>query len=243
MDPVVCGSCGARVPVSGLTEADYHALHDQYYYRGFAEELRMLLKVQEYYRGHSEAEGRIKPHFARLLESDDPEVMERLCAGVPFDQIDPPPEQLPVASANAGEGPEVVEYLRHHDFALGPRIRFVSDEVARLKGSVGAVSCPRCQVGRLHVPPEDWDTFTAGDDIIWYWPEWHSVDSDGTLHVKASGWQGGSHWSGETAISPEKTEYEFWRWFVTQKEYHRLVEKHELPIIREEWVRLSSRYT
>jgi hypothetical protein len=103
MDPVVCGSCGTRLPVSSLTEDDYRALHDQHHYQGFAEELRMLLKVQEYYRRHPDAEGCIKPHFVRVLESDDPKVMERLCAGVPFDQIELPPEQLSATSADVGE--------------------------------------------------------------------------------------------------------------------------------------------
>jgi hypothetical protein len=166
--------------------------------------------------------------------------MERLCAGVPFDQIELPPEQLSVAPADVGEDSEVVEYLRHHDFALGPRMEFVSQGVARLKGSVGAVPCPRCQVGRLHVSPGDWDEFTAGDAITWYWPDWHSVDTDGTLHVKASGWHGGSHWTGEQAISPGEPEYGFWRWLVAQKEYHRLVEETELPAIREAWSRRTA---
>ena len=120
MDPVVCGSCGARFHVSGLTEDDRRALHDQHDYQGFAEELRMLRRVQEYYRRHPDTEGRIKPHFARLLESDDPEVKERLLAGVPFDQIELPPEQL-TAAVGGEEDWEVVEYLRHNSFSLRPR--------------------------------------------------------------------------------------------------------------------------
>src|SRR5262245_39716504 len=95
MDPVVCSSCGARFPVNGLTEEDYRALQDQHYFQEFAEELRMLRRVQEYYRRHPEAEGRIKSDFKRLLESDDPEVKERLRACVPFDQIELPPDILP----------------------------------------------------------------------------------------------------------------------------------------------------
>src|SRR5262245_16660912 len=97
MGPVVCSSCGARFPVSSLTEDDRSALTDQHYYEEFADELRMLLKVQAYYRRHPEAEGRIKGKIARLLESDDPGVRDRLSAGVPFDHIELPPEQLPAA--------------------------------------------------------------------------------------------------------------------------------------------------
>lgn len=234
MDPVVCGSCGARFAVSGLAEDDRRALHDEHASQGCAEELRMLRKVQECYRRHPDAEGRIKPHFARLLESDDPEVKERLGAGVPFGRIERPPEQLP-AAVGGEEDWEVVEYLRHHSFSLGPRLEFVSHEVARLQGSAGAASCPQCQVGRLYVPPEHWDEFAAGDAITWHWPHWHSVDADGTIHVKASGWRGGSHWTGEQAVSPAEPGYAFWRWIATQNEYHRLVEESDLPASRAEW--------
>jgi hypothetical protein len=238
MDPIVCSSCGARFPVNGLAEDDSRALEDLHHSREFAEELRMLLKVKEFYRRHKEAEGRIRPHFMRVLESKDPGVRERLCAGVPFDQIDLPPESLPVAWVEREEDREVVEYLQDHEFALGRRLEFVSGELGRLKGSVRAVPCPRCQEGRLHIPPGEWDNFiTAGDSITWYWPGWGGFDTHGVLHVKASGWQGRSHWTGEIAIEPEKPEYEFWCWFVAQKEYHRLVEEKELPAIREDWAR------
>jgi hypothetical protein len=241
MDPIVCNSCGARFPAKGLTEDDRRVMHDQHYYQKFAEELRMLRKVQEYYRRHPEAEGRIKPHFVRLLGSDDPEVRERMYAGVPFDQIELPVEQLPAAWVSGEEDQEVVEYLRRSHFSLGQRLEFVSKEVSRIQGSVGTVSCPQCQVGWLHVSPEDWDEFTASDAISWYRPHWHGLDTDGTLHVKASGWQGGSHWTGELAIKPAQPDYKFWRWLVAQKEYHRLVEESELPAIREQWLR-QARY-
>lgn len=235
MDPVVCSSCGARFPVSGLTEGVRHALQNQHFHQGFVEELRMLRKVQDFYRRNPDAEGRIKPHFERLLESNDPEVMDRLWAGVPFDQIEPPLEHLPGVDGEADR--EVVEYLRHNTFSLGPRLEFVSQEVDRLQGSVGAVVCPQCRIGRLQVRPEDWGEFNAGDAITWYWPDWHSVDADGTLHVKVSGFEGGSHWTGEQIVSPAEADYDFWRWLVTQTVYHRLVEESEMPAIREAWSR------
>jgi len=90
----------------------------------------------------------------------------------------------------------------------------------------------------------NWDGFTAGDvAITWCRPKWHSVDTDGTLHVRASGWHGDMDWTGELAISPTETEYDFWRWLVAQKEYHRLVEESELSAIREEWSRRTRRCT
>jgi hypothetical protein len=61
--------------------------------------------------------------------------------------------------------------------------------------------------------------------------------------VKASGRQGDSHWTGEQAISSAAPEYDFWSWFVAQKEYHRLVEESELAAIRDEWSRRIGRCT
>src|ERR1051325_11564149 len=121
MDPVVCGSCGATFPVSILTEEHYRVLKDQHYLEEFADELRMLMKVQEYYCRHPEAEGRIKSDFSRLLESDDPEVQQRLCDGVPFDQIELPPDTLPEGFVDGEADLEVVKYLRQGEFTLGPR--------------------------------------------------------------------------------------------------------------------------
>jgi hypothetical protein len=243
MDPVVCDACGTRFPVTALTEDNRHVLEDQHAFQESVKELQMLLKVQEFYRRYPEAEGRIQPYFVRLLESDDPEVSESLKAGVPFDQIELLSDQLPAAWMNREEDREVVEFLRHNDFTLGPRLEGVSQEVARLKDAVEKVPCPLCQVGSLYVPSEDWAEFNAGDAISYYWPDWHSVDTDGILHVKASGWHEGTHWTGERAINPEDPEYDFWRWLVAQKKYHRVVEESELPVIRKEWSRGTSTST
>jgi hypothetical protein len=114
---------------------------------------------------------------------------------------------------------------------------FVTNKVASHQESVGTVPCPQCQVGWLHISQEDWDQFTASDATCYYLPQWHSFDTDGTLHVKASGFRGFSHWTGELAIDPAGPEYQLWRWLVAQKEYHRLVKESEVPAIREEWLR------
>ena len=65
----------------------------------------------------------------------------------------------------------------------------------------------------------------------------HSIDADGTLYVKASGWEGHAHWNGQHKISPTDPDYAFWRWLVSQKEYHRLIKESELAVAREHWVR------
>lgn len=239
MDPVRCNSCGTRVPVEALTVDDRRALTDQHYCQVFEEELRMLVRVEDYYRRHPGVEGTIKPHFASLLESDDPEVVSRLCSGVPFDQI-LLPTVLPEPPVDGPEDAEIVDYLQHHHFELRPRMESAAESIAEFHGAVGTVPCvpcPRCRNGSLDVPTDEWDAFaTATNDIItWYWPDWHNFDDEGTLNVKTSGWEGGCHWTGSTPISMDKPDYAFWCWFVAQKEYHRLVEETELPAIREHW--------
>jgi hypothetical protein len=218
MDPVVCTSCGARFPLNGVTDDEYRALCDscdQDYYTSNVETLRELHNVEEYCRRHPHARARIRAGFAP--QTEDPAYEDWLA----------------------------VEYLRHHDQRLGPlglRIKLVTAELDRLKASVGTVRCPRCESGRLAVAPEGWNAFTAREAAWdWFWPEYYSLADDGTLHTCASGWYFGAHWSGVRRIRTDDTDYDFWRWLVGQKEYHRLVDDRELQSIGEEWSRLNLR--
>ena len=239
MGATACDSCGARFPVEALTKDDRDALHDQHRQKEFAEELRMLRKVQEFYYRRPDAEGRIKPHHARVMESKDRKVQDRLLAGVPFDEIELPPESF--LEGVCGEDREVVEYLLRHSFSLRPRLKFVATQVVQLQRSAGAVECPACGAGRLHVPPLDWEAFIASDVHIWYRPQWIHVDADGALHVRTSWWDRESHSTGETTIGPESPDYDFWRWLAAQKEHHRTIKESELPTLREEWSRRTGR--
>jgi len=158
VDPVVCDSCGARFSLQELTEEQFGALQDQHYYKRFVEELRMLEKVKRFYQRHPEAEGRIRSHLSDVLESQDPEVIKKVLSETPFDQIDVPAQPLPLLSPMDDEDAEVVDYLKHNDFALGPRIEFVSQQVDRPKGAEArVVPCTRCKVGRLQADPEHWE--------------------------------------------------------------------------------------
>lgn len=156
VDPVVCVSCDARIAIEQISEDEYQALIDVYYWQKFGEELRMLLRVGDFYKRHPNAEGKIKPHFASLFDSDDPEVIEQLCSGKPFDQIGLPPEPLPSPTESLVTDGEVIEYLRHHAFSLGPRLKFVREKVGRLEGNLVPVSCPSCRSGWLRLDPDNW---------------------------------------------------------------------------------------
>jgi hypothetical protein len=90
-----------------------------------------------------------------LLESDDPEVREKLFACVPFDQIELPPEPSPLRGTITEEDAEVLEYLRFHCFEPDGRLRSVSESVARLKG-FPVVKCPKCSAGELRLDGQCW---------------------------------------------------------------------------------------
>ena len=241
MDPILCNSCGARFPRTQFTDDECEALKDRRYGEGFSEELQMLEKVQAYYRRHPEAEGTIKPDVERMLESDDPGVREQLFVGVPFHEIALPAADLPAALTESAEDAEVVEYLRHHSFELGPRLEFVSAQVSRLAAVARPLSCPSCQAGALSVPKENWEAFeeASANSVTWYWPEWHSVGMDGTLTMHCSGWSGDAHWSGAHIVGPDRADYPFWRWLAEQPKFRRGVGSAELPAIKAEWSRSS----
>ena len=114
------------------------------------------------------------------------------------------------------------------------RLKFVYESLDRLR-NCAKVRCPECEEGRLRVPPENRDEFdelTATDVIAWYWLHYFSIEEDGTLRIKTSGYKSASHWSGFATIGPEKPEYDFWRWLVTQKEFRRRIETSELRRFR-----------
>ena len=108
-----------------FTEDDYGALQDQHYYAQFAEELRMLQKVNDYYRRHPEAERR--PWYNS--------------SSVTFPADDA----------------EVVEYLKHHVFSLGPRRQFVCERLSYLRSSLRLVLCPSCKSGQLKLDAKHWE--------------------------------------------------------------------------------------
>jgi hypothetical protein len=234
MDPVLCDSCGIRFPADQLGDDAVEALRSQHRHEELAKELRMLQRVQDFYRRHPDMEGRIKPHVDRILESDEPCVMDQVASGVPFGEIALPSPSLPDFSP---EDRETVEYLQQHGFVLGPRLSFVSRRLEELKNTYCKVRCPTCRVGHLRVDAALWDQFAAVQATSWLWPEWHYRDEDGTLHIKASGCSLDTHWTGEQEVRATHPDFEFLSWLVSQKEHHRLIDEKELATIRQAWSR------
>jgi hypothetical protein len=77
--------------------------------------------------------------------------------------------------------------------------------------------------------------------VAWYWPDFHSFETDGTIVIKMSGWDAESHWTGAAEFKLSDPDYAFWKWVVALRQYHRLVDEAEVPSIKRIWRRYLSR--
>jgi hypothetical protein len=125
--------------VDVLSRGDYQSLQDQHYYDCFKDELSMLLRVQNLYRRHPEVETIAGDIFlARLFEEVEPTYNASLLS------------QL------ADSDFEILDYLRHHAFALGPRLQFLRKRLAQLGPRTEAISCAVCKAGKLKLDATVW---------------------------------------------------------------------------------------
>ena len=202
----------------------------------------MLRKVEAFYGRHPYAEGKINPHSIDVMHSKDPAVRKQRRAGVPLNQIELPEHPLVVVPRTA-EDVEAITYLKNYHFNLQARLPSIAAAVAEGRTHIKSVQCPHCQAGELYVPPENFREFQAQSEpsATFYWPEWHSLDDDGTLHVKTTGYVGMSHWTGETEVQPQQPEYTFWRWFVAQPEHRHLIGEEEFERIRADFESRATR--
>lgn len=122
--------------------------------------------------------------------------------------------------------PLTVEVLDKVQFLLGREVRQLIYPAAAVREAILR------HYGGAE-PDEDGDL-----DVCWCWPTCRHVAADGTLDIKASGWQGNTHWTGWREVKPDDPDYAFWRWLIDNDDYDRLVEDRELPEIRRRWARL-----
>jgi hypothetical protein len=137
--PVFCERCKSHLRVDVLSRGDYQSLQEQHYYFLFKDELSMLLRVQNLYRRHPAVETIAGDIFqARLFEKVEPTYNATLLSQLADSDFD------------------ILDYLRHHAFALLPRLKFVGERVAELGPRIRAVSCPICKVGKLQLDTTVW---------------------------------------------------------------------------------------
>ena len=79
----------------------------------------------------------------------------------------------------------------------------------------------------------------AEADSSCFWPHWHSFNND-ILTIKMSGYEAsGAHWTGRVEVKPNDTDYKFYVWLVSNRDYHRIVWNHELADIKKKWQALN----
>lgn len=86
------------------------------------------------------------------------------------------------------------------------------------------------------------DTSPESCSASWYWPKWHYLDGD-TLVVKASGWEGMTHWTGAGEFPVDHPDRAFWDWLVTIPQYGGRLDERKIPQIKRIWNRYRRRVT
>ena len=75
----------------------------------------------------------------------------------------------------------------------------------------------------------------------WYWPSWHYLDGD-KLVVKASGWEGTSHWTGAAEFPTDHPDRAFWEWLIAIDYYSQeLLDDRDITKIKRIWNRFRQR--
>lgn len=85
------------------------------------------------------------------------------------------------------------------------------------------------------------DPASDAESHSWYWPSWHSLRGE-TLVIKASGWEGTTHWTGAYEVSADHPDRAFWEWLIATEYYAKgLLEEREVPKIKRVWKRIHER--
>lgn len=117
-------------------------------------------------------------------------------------------------------------------FILNRAVRFVIRSPDWIDAMLEALYRTSCS--RLENPAES-------QDILWYWPAWHSMDGD-KLVVKVSGWEGMTHWTGAESFPMDHPDREFWEWLLQINYYTKgLLDDQEIPKIKRVWRRYTQR--
>lgn len=67
-------------------------------------------------------------------------------------------------------------------------------------------------------------------------PKYHSLHDDGSLTIKASGWEEDSeHWTGFITLLPGESDYDFWHWVVFTRQVTELISENQLDSWRQEY--------
>jgi Type II secretion system (T2SS), protein E, N-terminal domain len=81
--------------------------------------------------------------------------------------------------------------------------------------------------------------WVGGEESIYYWREWRNVLDDGTIVMKARGYdQFGAHWTGWAEITPDGPDFGLWTWILAREDrFDKIISGKDLEAIREEYRR------
>ncbi len=147
--PAVCDACGFSLPFEQIPKPLYAHLLEAQYHRRFAAEVLILQKVAAFYQRNPALEDQIKPQVLSTLHSKDPRVQAQLSAGIPFNEIQLPPEPEPRIGQSHLEDADVIAYLRRCSFSLKPRMEFVVEQLEKTRTALVQTRCMRCDGGQM----------------------------------------------------------------------------------------------
>jgi hypothetical protein len=117
-------------------------------------------------------------------------------------------------------------------FILNREVRFVIRSREWIEGQLDA---------HYRTSNESLEDPSESQGISWFWPSWHYIDGD-KLVVKASGWEGMTHWTGAHEFPMDHPDREFWEWLITIDYYSKgLLDDREVPKIKRVWNRYRQR--
>jgi len=90
---------------------------------------------------------------------------------------------------------------------------------------------------RLSSAPSWWrERIADTNPITFYWPTMSEVALDGTITMRATGYDEEAHWTGVRHFAPDTSDYLFWRWVVEHRSrWPQFFSDRDLPKLREEF--------
>jgi hypothetical protein len=76
--------------------------------------------------------------------------------------------------------------------------------------------------------------------ITFYYPGVFQVQPDGSIFMRATGWEGDEHWTGQHKVKADAPDFRFWQWVVSQRQRWtslQFISSDDLPKIRDEYER------
>jgi hypothetical protein len=90
---------------------------------------------------------------------------------------------------------------------------------------------------RLASAPSWWrERIVDTEPITFYWPTMSKIAPDGTITMRATGYDEGSHWTGVRHFTRDTSDYQFWSWVVKHRSrWPQFFSDRDLPRLREEF--------